>query len=436
MKALGLSLLLVLGFGISAEAATFYLSTTGTNTTCTTATNVNTPARTFAFAAACLTSGGGHTLFIRAGNYPEFFNFPSGTAGAITTVSGYPGDARPVFNMTNALGSSACTFASFALVKDLIFDGVNGAQPNINTENGCRISSRNTLTLQNVEIKNWVANGVYIEFSNTITIRNCQIHDQRTMSGANGTRWYGLYFHEFTTLLVEDTEIYNNPGGGMQIDNGSGGNLINGVILRRNSIHHNNFIGTLYGSNAGSSNVGGITVSTDSGISSQITNVQIYNNLLYSNAIVAGAGGSCGIDIGFASGTLIANNTSYGNSYCGLRTNSGATGSIARNNILYANGTHQYENVSGTTQSNNICQSGCSTANSTRNINPLLTNAGAADFTLQAGSPARDTGFNMSSVYTTDYASSARVLPFDIGAYEFGATDTTAPAAPTGVTIT
>ena len=51
-----------------------------------------------------------------------------------------------------------------------------------------------------------------------------------------------------------------------------------------------------------------------------------------------------------------------------------------------------------------------------------------SNFTLQAGSPAIDNGADLSAYFTTDYAGNTRSGTWDIGAYEFGASDSTPDA--------
>ena len=58
------------------------------------------------------------------------------------------------------------------------------------------------------------------------------------------------------------------------------------------------------------------------------------------------------------------------------------------------------------------------------------------NFKVQAGSPAIGNGFNLSGTFTNDYAGNTRTVPWDMGAWKFGAAgDTTPPAAPTGFRI-
>lgn len=58
---------------------------------------------------------------------------------------------------------------------------------------------------------------------------------------------------------------------------------------------------------------------------------------------------------------------------------------------------------------------------------PLFTNAGAGDFSLQSSSPAKGTGANLSATVTHDLLGNPRTLPFDMGAIAY----VTAGAPPT-----
>jgi hypothetical protein len=79
----------------------------------------------------------------------------------------------------------------------------------------------------------------------------------------------------------------------------------------------------------------------------------------------------------------------------------------------------------------NWVKAGATFSGNINNTNPLFTNAGARDYTLTAASPAKDAG--LTTTATTDFTGASREVPFDIGAYEI--TDTTPPAAPTGLTV-
>lgn len=141
-----------------------------------------------------------------------------------------------------------------------------------------------------------------------------------------------------------------------------------------------------------------------------ISNTQISNNIFYAPY------GSCGINfhptLGYSNVTIKNNLTYQGVAGCAVKAGVTVTGSL-------------------------------------NNTNPLFTNVGANNYTLTASSPAINTGLNLTTCgFTTDYAGVARPTgsgtcasptgsPWEIGAYEFGASpDITPPAAPTGLQIT
>jgi parallel beta-helix repeat protein len=243
-------------------------------------------------------------------------------------------------------------------------------------------------------------------------MRNCRIHHQRTVSGAPGTRWLGFYFHEGNNIVLENNDIYNNPGGGGQFYPGP----LNGVIFRGNRVHHNNTIQT------GTSSVGGVEIAEASGF--RITNVQIYNNLFYNNN-TAGAGLSPGLQIHASSSVQAWNNTAYGNKDYGIIIWYDASNTVVRNNIAYGNGSGGIlDQGSATVRDHNL------------ESNPNFVNPAAFDFNLQAGSSAVDAGVTLSQV-ATDIRMTPRpqAAAYDIGAYEAGTSSSSAPAPPVNLRV-
>ena len=67
--------------------------------------------------------------------------------------------------------------------------------------------------------------------------------------------------------------------------------------------------------------------------------------------------------------------------------------------------------------------------------NPF-TNVAALDFTPTALATTINAGEDLSSVFNFDITGATRTAPYDIGAYEYGASeDETAPAAPTSLSV-
>ena len=107
---------------------------------------------------------------------------------------------------------------------------------------------------------------------------------------------------------------------------------------------------------------------------------------------------------------------------------------VHSNNVLY--GPHRTEVV--TTLSHTYTKADVLTWEPTaQNSDPLFTNA-PTDLSLQSASPAINAGTNVG--LTSDFASNPIVGVPDIGAYEYqgittSSSDTTPPAAPTGLSV-
>jgi hypothetical protein len=390
------------------EAATYYVAMTGNDSGPGT---ISQPFRTVARGVNSLSAG--DTLYIRSGTWTEQINVSSksGSPGNYITIAAYPGDvvrfatsAYP-FSITGTNSSST----AYLVFEGLILDGVNsGNQLYWTIHNGSH-----DIILRNLEIKNWKGIGLQIKADN-IQVINCKIHDQISLSGAVGERWYGIYFASGANGLLEGNEIYNNPGGGIQIYPGP----ITNLAVRRNSLHDNNSLA--------SSQIGGIIVAQDNGAT--IKGVEISNNLVYLNGSAPTHGPSPGIQIHWgASGVKVWNNTVYGNQGYGIDVAhvSSAT-NVIQNNIVYGN---LYSGISdlgtGTIKDHNLTS------------NPGFQNISVLNFSLQTTSPAIDAGASLSQV-TMDFKRNRRPqgVTHDIGAYEGGAgADSTSPVAPSNLRV-
>jgi parallel beta-helix repeat protein len=277
-----------------------------------------------------------------------------------------------------------------------VFDGSNGpSQAGRNIDNGTH-----DWIFQNLDVQRWHYNGFLVGNSIShpgnainITIRNCKIHDQIGQDVV-GFRYYGIYWGLCDNCTIEGNDIYNNPGGGMQVYPGPSSNL----VIRNNKFHHNNHLS--------SSSVGGILVYEDGTIS----NLRIYNNLIYSNGSPS-SGNATGIELNSGvMGVKIWNNTIYGNKSYGIFAAPGTGSHQISNNNVYLNGLGDILNQgTGDTVSHNLT------------TNPGFVNAAAFNFSLLTNSPAIDAGVTLSEV-TTDFNKSPRPQggAYDIGAYEVG----------------
>lgn len=405
--------------------ATFHVALNGNDTTGT--GSVLLPWRTIAKGLTAVNPG--DTLYIRGGTWSESFNLTaSGKAGTSTariTLAGYPGDTTIIAPAQRAIFCSSVN--RYFTIKDMIWDGINHPAGT----NGNLIAGVTGFIFQNLDIKFWNYNSLYIERSTDCIIRNCLLHDSRS-TGEPGTRWYGLYCSNGNTnLIMEGCDLYRCPGGGSQIyANPAVSGMINGVIYRNNRFHHNNPEGFLTVA------IGGLVISEGSG--AQIQNVQFYNNLVYNNGVIGG-GQADGIRVGGGTSansptnTQIYNNVFYGNAHRGIAIDSGSVGTIIRNNISFGNNQTAIANFSSTT-----------TLSHNLTTNPLFVNPSTFDFHLQSGSPAINAGTTIAT-FNTDFDGVLRPQgsAWDIGAYEFTGSnpppppppDTTPPAVPTGFLV-
>jgi hypothetical protein len=382
---------------VTAEAATYYIATTGNDAhVCTTAQTITTPKRTIKSGIECLKPG--DTLYIRAGTYTERVDLQgpnkTGREGQYITIAGYPGE-KPTIRYSDGLNDygviKARGYRGWFIFDNLILDGsLSGSGTGWQIRDG-----NHDFILRNLEIKNFQFNGVYIIGADNVQIVNCKVHHQ---GSADGKRWYGVYFHSGANGVIEGNEIYNNSGGGIHAYPGT----INNLIIRGNRIFYNNTVTT--------SNVEGIVVyrGSISGVTQTISGVQIYNNVVYKNSIYGGMSGGIRVSNGPV-GTKVWNNTAYGNKGWGINIQTTATTDTdVQNNIVFANTAGQITTVGTRTILN---------ANLT--TDPLFVNAAADDFNLQLSSPAIDKGALLSPV-NVDIRGDPRPkgLGQDIGAYE------------------
>jgi parallel beta-helix repeat protein len=376
---------------MSAQAATYYVSLTGSDSNPGTQSQ---PFKTFARAVKPLRAG--DTLYIRGGTWTQQLDLmnTSGTSSAWIKISGYPGEtvtiryAEPLVSGYGPIKSRGTR--GYFIFENFVLDGIN--MPN---KTGWQIDSSNHhFVLRNLEIKNFRFHGVYVA-GNYVEVNNCRIHDQISVSGDSGQRWYGIYFHNGSNGILQGNKVYNNPGGGLHLYPGP----ISNIIVRGNSVYNNNRLS--------SSVVGGIIVMGSS--TSSISNARIYNNLVYRNG-TSSSGYASGIRIDASTGTKVWNNTVYGNKTYGLHISGSAQSTVLQNNISYGNlrGNYYKSGSSSTTYTNNLT------------TDPKFVSASSNNFQLTSSSPAINKGVVISSV-PNDYRniSRPRGSSHDIGGYEY-----------------
>lgn len=441
--------ILILSLGVvRAEATNFYTSSTG-NDSGNNCQTIGTPcnlANGFANEIAQVTAGNGDILYLcyaacdGAGSVTitttsvldgAGVTIPSGTTmnNALRIQPYCSGSACETITFQPSSGSLAMRLYrnSYVIIdgcpaatsdatctQHIILDGVNL------TDNATAVLELNGVDhvlVKGVEVKNGYWTGVSPDTNDTnywvnnVELRWMKVHDNgRCMSPCDPA--HGVYFAgvgtngqgQATENVIDGGEYYNNAGW-----NGNSsaltcyqpeGDTYSGITIRNAIIHDNN---------------SGI------GWSAGCPNGLFYNNVIYNNN--TGPGG-IGIAVASEGGYKLYNNTIYGHDDggggdgLGIRID-GAVVAEAKNNIVYGNTVAQLSIINSgslTACATNIgITAGC--ANESSPADPLF--AGATNFHILAGSPAIDTGTNLSGEgFTTDKDGAQRGTTWDKGAYE------------------
>ncbi len=436
-----------------AHATTYYVQKTGSDSNnCTAAQSTSTPKLTIGSAIGCVgffnasndpagaTAGAGHTVEVRDATsqvYAEWFDYdngnglPGGTswgapftlkatnAGMVTLRPTSGGCIQP----TTGLTGKPCYNLSFWAQGYIIVDGINLDGLNVAKDNIVTVCDADAVTncahhirIMNADVGNSFSNAflisgknvnTYIEWIN-LTVHNCG--DRDTDYGG-----HNCFYITSNNNLVKDSNVYDNTGGGIVFYSSSGGNpcdnkAINNRVhdLRVDNEFLNGSVGIgMYGCRGLAIgnvvwNIDGTGINTEYGGS----NSEIYNNTV--STIITKPGYNTpgtGIEVGVQSGSVIVkNNISWNNENEDVIVRSGGSATFDQN----------------------LCSTAAGTGASCEfTSNPLFTNAVSFDFTLQSGSPARDIGLNLCSVYTNlsyscvDLVGTSRSSTIDLGAYEY-----------------
>jgi hypothetical protein len=388
-----LLVLATLASAVAAQAATYYVATTGSNSnTCAQAQNPSTPKQTISAGISCL--AGSDTLIVKAGTYPgqTIQNVPPGSAGAYTIVKGDSAGARPKITLVN-FGDRGVflrnAVAHHIEIRHFEFDGVH---------DGMKLDSdlvdfpHHIRFIDNV-VHDTVNVGILVAASSDQSGGDHYFAENEFYRIGIGNPGYApgmnTIYNAGNRSIVEGNILHNNCNG---ISVWTGGPSVFDVIIRKNVLYdmaRSNIDTWQVGSSCGAT----IRVSISGG------RHQIYNNVIYRSNFY-------GILVQAAPNDVqIYNNTIYNllNSSEGVYVQTTATNVQVKNNIAYLTG-----GFFGGTQSNNLT------------TNPLFVDAANGNFHLQNGSPAIDAGIALSGI-TVDIAGILKPqgLAYDIGAYEY-----------------
>jgi len=339
----------------------------------------------------------GDTLYVRAGVYDEYITaVPSGTSWSNPVkIAAYPGD-------TVWLAPSTAPYVVSLGEQYIEFDGIN--MDGGSSDYGV---ARFDWSAHHIRVKNADLRGnpnsptIAVMLASTASgnvggneFINVQLH---RVAGSDAS--HGFYIKS-SDNLIENCEIYDVPGAGVHIYDGSG------LTADRNTIR-NNVIHDI--SNSGGPRAWGVIIASGS-------DNAVYNNVIY--GIGPGGYGNAGIRVYKGSGAKIYNNTVYGSAGSGVYLDGGDHTQVM-NNILFGNAWGDFVDYGSETNASNNLTS-----------DPRFVNAAARDFRLQSDSPAIDRGIYLPEV-PNDRLGAPRPTgsAFDVGAYEFGG-QPTAPQPP------
>jgi hypothetical protein len=268
----------------------------------------------------------------------------------------------------------------------------------------------NYITFDGFEVTNTSSGnnlGLYVTSSNVNITRNT-IHHIETDCGSNGgggitIAGSGSTLGSGHDITMDSNLIYDinyTPSGGWRcgastvqsdgiISETAGAN----IVVTNNIVHHTGGgWGILIASN-GAVVANNLVFSTSNGgILDGLANGYITNNMVFNTGLVSG---QCGIMLNSGNSVIVANNDAYGNSggnYCfewGSPISDPGNGDISVNPAL------------GTTFVNWQAD-------------------GSGDYHEKAGSPTIGAGnSNYGPPPATDYAGKARLVPYDMGAYQY-----------------
>ena len=314
------------------------------------------------------------------------------------------------------------------------------------------------IALVGLKIHDVAKSGIYVEITNNLLIDGCEVYktnsiylsdEQVSIVGVNNFEIKNCSFHNCITEnglcckggssngSIHDNEIYgsNDTTTGIYVGN-------------CDSLPEDNY--KIYNNRIHDCTSAGIVLGSEESPYASVTNIDIYNNLIYNNSE-----GFCVWAHPFTRSFRIINNVFYNNGDEIAVYGSGSTAGvnqncIIRNNILVAFSNENLILLESTTggipaidhnlyfdptgaynfQPTNILGTNYVKAN------PLFVNP-PTDFRLQAGSPAINAG-SATLAPSTDFIGTIRPqgAAYDIGAYEYAALNPSPTPTPTPTPIT
>lgn len=348
---------------------------------------------------ACLTSGAGDRLEIRAGTYNESIDsnaqtIPSGTSYAnAATIAAFAGEAVTI-RQINIVSTN-----QYIIFERLVIDGAlcSGCAQLIAVG-----GTAHHIRFLDIEGKNAPGNTVML---------NQSAHHNEVIGGSfHDGAAYGFYVLG-PDNLVERTRMYNLAGYAVHNYSAHPGQKPDRNIYRFNEI---------FAISGGRGGVFGVPTVVGNGLLLGVGDGnQAYGNIIRDNTGNGAEIGNGATNSKFYNNTVVGNNTSA-LSYGGLVYGIGS-GTVIKNNIFYQNtggdilDSHR---VQTPTFGNNLCNNpgpGCAQSG-----NPHFVDLANKNYRLTAGSLARDRGTTLTEIppYDMDKTTRPKGNGWDIGAYE------------------
>ncbi|GEM_PF-2406633 len=440
-KAMTLSAIALLILSMISPAAfgrTYYVAKTGNDANPGSASQ---PWRTIQKAANTLVAG--DTVFIRAGTYAEqVLPANSGTAGNPIVYMSYPGDVVTIDGNSVSLqeweGLFEIDSKSYITVSGLrvVNVGPNGNNTGIQVENSNHIIIKNNYT------NNTASSGIIVWSSTNILVDNNEVVHACSKGATSINECISVgetSNFEISNNYVHDGNSYR--GEGIVLKDGSSNGTVHG-----NTVHTVPFVGIyidawdkythdfkIYNNVVHDVFQGdGISIGSEQG--GLLKNIYVYNNVSYHNEFVGISIHKCCISSHTLNTIHVINNTVYNNGWKdwggGITLdNKQAQNVLFRNNISSDNLSFQIAleefTQNAVTVDYNLIDGfrgyqGEVYGDHYVTGNPKFVNAGGADFHLQNGSPAIDSGTGTSAPNDDfDGVSRPQNGAWDIGAFEY-----------------
>jgi parallel beta-helix repeat protein len=380
------------------------------------------PWRTITKAANTLTAGA--TVYIKTGTYNErVLPKNSGSAGKNITYAAYPGQTVTV----DGTGISLNNFQGLVETTNRSYIKISGLNVSNSTGAGLFASNGNNIIFEKNHTFNCATSGIGVWGGSNITVDGNDVENSN-YGGANEA----ISFGGVSNFVIRNNHVHNPTATrskeGIDAKQGSNNGQIYGntvdhtvaVAIYVDAYDQHTYNIDVFDNVVHDVPLGYVLASEAGGL---LENVRHYNNLAYNVQY-------CGMRV-FGqvettshpmSNITLINNTVY-KSGCGIDvSNAQISGFTIRNNALSQNTKQLQINVATSllTIDHNLIDGASSTLGSSYvQGSPLFVNAAAGDFSVQAGSPAIDSG-SATGAPANDCEGIARPqgAGFDIGSHE------------------